>query len=476
MSGENKKQKLCICCMSPIEDGVSKCPVCGYDGTQNNDPQYLPIGYRLHGRYIMGRVEDFDGEVATYISYDWKEACTVYIKEFLPENGCSRVEESMVVVPKNGAEKHFRSSLETFAEYYKKLSSIECQSLIEVSDCFLDNNTAYAVVKKFDGITLKEFLKLKNGTLTWKQCKMLIYPVMDAAKEMHKAGLIHRGISPETIFINRNGEIKLGGFATPAVRARGTEVSSRLYQGYSAPEQYSGLAQQGVFTDIYSISAVIYRCLTGIIPQDGESRRGLDTLLSVSELNASIPQYVSNAVSMGMVVQTEDRINSIDNLRRGLENEPIDNGTFIDLEDSARQWAEDAEAKDEEAEISEQERKTRNLVRIIMYITIGFFIILLIVYIAWSAVIRGSIKNTGSTSDDTSQSAVLIEVPSYIGESIDGTRFDGELFVFEIVMVDEPNTADGIVVAQSPDSGTEAEPGSTITLFVAGKTSDESSS
>ena len=476
--------------MSSIPEGVSKCPVCGYDGSQNNPEPYLPIGYRLHDRYVIGRTEDYDGDTATYIAYDWKSSKAVHLKEYLPENGCSRADESCAVIPKTGAEKHYRASLETFNKTYNNLRNIVSKSMIEVSDCFQDNNTGYAVVQLFDGISLKDFLKLKNGTLTWKQCKLLLYPVMDVLEEMHKKGIVHRGVSPETIFINRHGEIKLGGYATPAVRTKGTEYQARLYPGYSANEQYTGTGTQSPGTDVYAIAAVIYRCLTGITPQTAESRKGFDRLLSVAELNATVPHYVSNAISLAMVVDQDGRTNSIENLRHGLQNEPIDNGSFFDLENINFE-AQDEEKKpevkkkdpedggkkpdkekkvlreiiEEPDEISEEEERMHSLVKTIMIVAGVIFGIILAIFLIWNTILSHALNKT---SDPVSQEvfAYNIEVPDYTNLKINSDSFNGQDFVFVIEDMENNEIEEGIVLRQEPEAGTSVPPGTEIILYV----------
>ena len=468
--------------MSAIPEGLDKCPVCGYDGSQRNSEPYLPIGYRLHDRYVVGRAEDFDGDTVTYVAYDWKASKAVHLKEFLPENGCGRAEESCAVIPKSGAEKHYRSSLETFIKIYSKLHEMKSKSMIEVSDCFQDNNTAYAVVQLFDGISLKDFLKLKNGTLTWKQCKLLLYPVLDVLEEMHSKNLAHRGVSPENIFINRHGEIRLGGYATPAVREKGTEYQARLYPGFSATEQYIGKEEPGPKSDVYSIAAVIYRCLTGVTPQNSESRKALDRLLSVSELNATVPQYVSNAVSLAMVVDPETRTATIENFRHGLENEPIDNGTFFDFENltfddkkSDTASRKKVEAKPEKKnlkeriaeteEMSEQEEKTQAIVRTVMIIAAAVFAVLLGVFLIWNLILSKQLKPQ-TPEPETSSYVYMVETPDFINMNINTSDFDGQGFVFVVEYMENNEIAEGIVLKQTPDSGTPIEPGSEITLYV----------
>ena len=91
----------------------------------------------------------------------------------------------------------------------------------------------------------------------------LFPPIFTTLSLIHNAGIIHRGICPENILITVKGEIKLIGFCISSMRTQNTELNAELYSGYAAPEQYNSLEWQGTWTDVYAISAVLYRMLTG---------------------------------------------------------------------------------------------------------------------------------------------------------------------------------------------------------------------
>jgi len=59
-----------------------------------------------------------------------------------------------------------------------------------------------------DGFTLKDYLANK-GNLSWNQALQLFMPVMDALREVHKHGMLHRDIAPDNIYLCKDNRIKL---------------------------------------------------------------------------------------------------------------------------------------------------------------------------------------------------------------------------------------------------------------------------
>ena len=65
------------------------------------------------------------------------------------------------------------------------------------------------------------------------------------------------------------GHARLTGYATVGLRTAGSGLHEQLYEGYSAPEQYSTAEFEGRYTDEYSLAAVFYRMVCGLSPVGG---------------------------------------------------------------------------------------------------------------------------------------------------------------------------------------------------------------
>ena len=147
-------------------------------------------------------------------------------------------------------------------------------------------------------------------------------PLFTTLSLVHNAGVLHRGISPETIYVTDKGELKLTDFCISGVRTINTELKTEIFPGYAAPEQYSAASRQGTWTDVYGICAVLYRILTGSKPDPANIRLEGDNLYTPQELNPNIPKHVSDVIMDGMNILGEDRIPTITELVTRLFDQP----------------------------------------------------------------------------------------------------------------------------------------------------------
>ena len=129
---------------------------------------------------------------------------------------------------------------------------------------------------------------------------------------------VHGGICPDNILVHGEGEVRLVGFATSALRTKGSELQCELFPGYSAPEQYSVTGWQGSWTDIYAVGATIYRCITGTRPQSADERLTADALLPPIEVNHTVDSRLSQAVAAALVLPSKGRIRTIEEFATAL--------------------------------------------------------------------------------------------------------------------------------------------------------------
>ncbi|MGN1089260.1 MAG: PASTA domain-containing protein, partial [Huintestinicola sp.] len=176
-------------------------------------------------------------------------------------------------------------------------------------------------------INLAKYLKQNAGELSWDEVKRLFPPIFTTLSLIHNAGIIHRGISPENIIVTDKNELKIIGFCIADSRTANTELASEIYHGYAAPEQYSSSNWQGTWTDVYGICALLYRILTGTIPENAMERVANDTLVEPKVLNDSIPANVSKVIMNGMALSGEMRIQTVTELVTQLFEEPEFNRT-----------------------------------------------------------------------------------------------------------------------------------------------------
>ncbi|MCH5194737.1 MAG: PASTA domain-containing protein [Oscillospiraceae bacterium] len=318
-----ERLNLCYGCMNPIDENTEVCPNCGYRSDAPHLPSYLKPGITLNDRYILGKLMSYNGESAVYIAFDSITETKVTIKEYMPDSLCSREKGSSVIRVNQDSVAQYKTLLSEFVELNKVLSKMRTLNHINAAiDMFGDNNTAYVVFSYLEGMTLGEYLKASGGLLTWDEVKKMFPPIFTTISLVHNAGLVHRGISPENIIITDRGELKLTGFCIADARTANTELVPEVYNGYAAPEQYSSNNWQGTWTDVYGISALLYRILTGVTPTDAVSRKSNDDLVEPAKINPSIPKSVSRVIMNGMYMNGELRVQTITELVTQLFEQP----------------------------------------------------------------------------------------------------------------------------------------------------------
>ncbi len=477
MSGQ---KKLCLSCMSAVSAQASACPVCGYNGTQKNPQQDLPIGYRLRGRYVVGREKEHEGDCVTYAGYDCSRNAVVEIKEFLLRGACKRGENNALVANPD-AELQYKTAMIDFCELYRNLFKLsEEPTVIQVVDFFEANQTAYAVLENFHGVSLREFLDMVGTTLPFDKCLTLLTPVLDALSRIHSVNLIHRGVSPETIFVNRNGDVKLGGYATSSVRTKDTEVVARLFSGYSAPEQYSSTMWQNASTDVYGAAAVFYRCLIGVAPQDASQRRSYDTLEPPITLQSTVPQYASHAIMMGLLLNNKERVQTALDFKRLLNGEQLPQAGRA-AKQPAPQPAEPTQQADpvkvrphreprQSAPATgrgkaprrgkQQESGRLRWWGVVIVVLAMLAVVAAMVYVGTRLLDELNPQTPGSDQQQTA-----VPVPQYTGTLMSDIAFDRENFKYEFIQTNVPGETDKMIVNQSPEPGEMVEPGTTILLY-----------
>lgn len=330
---ENNGRRLCLGCMNELDEN-GNCSNCSYGNDVPRVQPYLAPGTILDNRYLIGRLLTYNGEGASYISYDNIAHEKVVVREYFPDTFCTRSRNSDSVTVNPDCLAKYKTYMSEFAEVNKTLSRLRTlQNIQPAIDMFAQNNTTYAIYPYVEGLSLKKFLQSNSGRLSWEHVKKMFPPVFTTLSLAHNAGVIHRGISPENIIVTVKGELKICGFCISAIRTSNSELTPELYSGYAAPEQYSSLEWQGAWTDVYAISAVLYRILTGCVPTEAYRRIGNDDLIEPIRINPDIPPEISRIIMKGMAVRSEDRIQSITELVTKLFDQP----QYIEHEKGATQ-------------------------------------------------------------------------------------------------------------------------------------------
>ena len=310
------ERRLCYGCMTLVELKGGICPFCGYNNNQpSKDPNCLTPGTILRDRYLIGVPCSMNGEGISYLAYDHSVGCRVIVREYMPRHLCSRVEGNPAIRISSAHLAQYKTLMADFTELHRELARLRGQIQInDVTDLFSDYNTTYVVMEFPEGVRLVDYLKQNAGELTWSHLSTMLPRFLTTLSILHNAGIVHRAISPETIYITESETMMITGFGIASVRTANTELECQIYGGYAAPEQYSANNRQGTWTDVYAVCAVIYRILTGCMPTTAISRMENDNLVAPGLLNPNVPEQVSLTVMAGLRIPSNDRIQTITEL------------------------------------------------------------------------------------------------------------------------------------------------------------------
>ena len=283
---------------------------------------YLPPGTELNNRYVIESLLGHGGFGITYAAHDQTLNVRVAVKEYLPRQLATRGEgQTKVSVYSGEARQQYDYGLRKFMEEAQSVARFAHHpNVVSARDYFTANGTAYMVMEYVEGVTLKEYVAKKGGRISFEEAKGIMMPVMDALREVHQAGMLHRDISPDNIYITTSAQVKILDFGAARYFAgeQSKSLSVILKPGYAPEEQYRSSGKQGSWTDVYAVGATIYKVLTGKTPADALDRKEEDTLEPPSRLGVSIPAPAEQALLQALSVNAGQRFQSMGEFQQAL--------------------------------------------------------------------------------------------------------------------------------------------------------------
>lgn len=313
---------FCYGCMEEKQGVI--CPECGFDSRTPQEDGYLPYGTVLSGKYLTGRILDVNSDGVSYIGFDLVQNERVIIREYFPGELSFRDGDGLTLQIAAGRDMAYLACLAEFKRLWRDLARFKnLTCLFAVYDIFEENQTAYAVSEYRDFITLDRYLTNRRGDpMQWREIRATFMPVLSTLEMLHSAGMVHGGISPETLVLCDDKRVRLYGFSIPEVRISGSSVQPQLFSGYAAPEQYELNAAVEPCTDIYAFAAVLYRVLTGHNPPQAQQRLSNDRLIVSAAVAESTPSCVLKALGNAMQVYGANRTPNAEQFRAQISDAP----------------------------------------------------------------------------------------------------------------------------------------------------------
>ena len=456
--------RLCPYCLQPLPGAAQSCPHCGKSFAGRNPGGTLPVGTVLAGRYTVGEMLSIDGEGILYRGAENLGRFRVTIKEYLPITLTAERTAESTLRPKTGSEVLFKTTRMDFADLYRSIQRITPANGLEaVLDVVEANNSVYAILENLGGTPLDQWLENHPGTIRPDDACTMLQPVFEGVAAMHKIGLVHRGICPENIRVMENDRCRLAGYAPVGLRTAGSGLHDQLYEGYSAPEQYSTAEFEGRYTDEYSLAAVFYRMVCGQAPVPAAQRIVADSNPRAKSVNGSLPLYVSQVLQLGLRLRPMERIQTVPQLYQALSSKEY-------TAELTRTMKPETPVRTAQPE---PERKEHLLSLKALLAGIVILLSILILLTLWSVLSQHIHQPAASAAEsEPASSEVMVPqnlVPNFIGmdyTQVQNNREYTSMYLFYVTEEYSDTAPAGQIIQQEPSADTVLKAGETIQLVV----------
>ena len=250
-----------------------------------------------------------------------------------------------------------KDSVARFQREAEAASAVESAHIVEIFDSGVgDDGIPYIVMELLRGEDLGHRIK-RCGRLDLGEAVHVVAQILRGLHRAHEAGIVHRDLKPDNIFlVDRDDDqsfAKILDFGISKVqRQNGAPVHTLTRQGtvlgtpfYMSPEQAQALPDIDGRTDLWSVGAILYECLTGRPPYSGTSYEQVIVNICMHDAedvrthNPGVSEAVAHVISK---LLARDRLERFGTAREVLEALKLATGGAI----STRSGAIPAEERD----------------------------------------------------------------------------------------------------------------------------------
>jgi serine/threonine-protein kinase len=277
----------------------------------------LEIGQILQEKYRVDRLIGKGGMGQVFEGFHLLIDRRVAIKVLLP----------MVASSEDGAAR--------FEREVRAAARISNDHILDVFDAgSLPDGSRFMVSEFLDGETLEA--RLKQKPLSAKETVVLTLELLDGLAAAHRAGITHRDLKPDNIFLtrkgNRNDFVKIIDFGVSKLRSDDPQSVSMTTTGvvigtpqYLSPEQAHADRSIDHRSDIYTVGVIMYRCVAGRVPFEADSCQAMLFKIALEEprpLDEAVPgldRNFSALVDKAMAKERRFRFQSAEEMSHALK-------------------------------------------------------------------------------------------------------------------------------------------------------------
>ena len=283
----------------------------------------LAVGTRLAEFEITGVIGE-GGFGIVYMTFDHSLRRPVALKEYMPTSIALRGPDQNVLVRARRHQPTFDTGLKSFINEARILAQFDHPSLIKVHRFWEQNQTAYMAMRYYEGSTLKEIIEHDPASVDEVWLRPIMESILGALDTLYTENILHRDISPDNILILETGEAVLLDFgsARQVISDLSQSLTVILKPGYAPIEQYADdiTMTQGPWTDLYSLSAVMYLAITKQPPPTSVARMVTDTMRTLADGNhPGFDRPFLAAIDRGLLIRPDQRPQTIEAFRKLLQ-------------------------------------------------------------------------------------------------------------------------------------------------------------
>lgn len=167
-----------------------------------------------------------------------------------------------------------KEMLERFQREARAAARLKHPNIAQVYEIGTVGSQNFYTMDYIEGTSLEKLIET-GEQLDFKYIADIVYQVAMALNYAHGQKIIHRDIKPANILINEEGSAYIVDFGlakqlTGLDRSLTMSGSTVGTPDYMSPEQATGDKDLDLRSDIFSLGATLFHCITGKLPFDGE--------------------------------------------------------------------------------------------------------------------------------------------------------------------------------------------------------------